>query len=341
MAGNLSIRVFAPGMLLLGLVLSGCVGYIQTVEQPGVPPTPVVQVTQGSVENPDIYVDPAEFQAALLQALNAQDTTRLALWMSDPFLTGTWRVDSAELRPAEALRALYTDQLGADSRLEVVEGADLTALMGDVDPLSLPPGEKNVVQAVLVSGWGRDGIDEALLFVTRQPDNQLAWRGYLRVAGGFSGARLGGIQAYQNDLLGIRFYLPPGTQVNPSISNQPGEEDLSIVAPAMPNGGHPGGASIIIKAADGRTTMQAYEDFKAQEGPGFNIRVGAVLQIEDAQGLIIDGLAGQDVNRQLFLVRGDRFYRIMFYPYSPESGSSYRQMLDIFATVINTLHFTK
>src|SRR5574338_566010 len=111
MARSLFTRIFAPGMLLLGLVLSDCSGYLQTVEETGAAPTPVVQVTQGSLENPDVYTDPAAFQVALLQALNARDTTRLALWMTDPFFTGVWRMEPAELHPAETLQTLYTDAL--------------------------------------------------------------------------------------------------------------------------------------------------------------------------------------------------------------------------------------
>ncbi len=93
--------------------------------------------------------------------------------------------------------------------------------MGGKDPLSILGGEAGVTHAFLVSGWGMDGLDEAVLFVSRQADNSLKWHGWMRVRGGFSGERLGGIQPYQNDALGFSLYLPKDFQVS-EFGCQPG-----------------------------------------------------------------------------------------------------------------------
>lgn len=79
----------------------------------------------------------------------------------------------SETSPADALKSLYAGQLGAENRLTLVEDADLKALMGGKDPLSIPRPEAGVTDAFLVTGWGTDGRDEAILFVARQPDNSL------------------------------------------------------------------------------------------------------------------------------------------------------------------------
>ena len=88
------------------------------------------------------------------------------------------------------MRDLFADQLRTDNRLELVKDADLKTLMGELDPLSLPRSEADVSEAVLVTGWGKDGRDEAILFIACAPDNNLKWYGYIKIAGGFSGARL-------------------------------------------------------------------------------------------------------------------------------------------------------
>ena len=127
-------------LLTTALALAGC-GLIQPVTKAGTAPTPVESFEQGGVDNPDVYVDPEAFQAALLQALVKQDTKKLRMWMTEPFLTGIWRADLSDLSTADALNALYANELGAENRLALVKGADLKALMGGKDPLSIPRSE--------------------------------------------------------------------------------------------------------------------------------------------------------------------------------------------------------
>ena len=222
-------------LLIAALVLSGCSTLIQPVTKSGTAPTPVVSVVQGGVENPAVYVDPAEFEDALLKAITARDREKLQMWMTEPFLTGTWRADLSDTAPVDALQSLYASELGADNQLSLLKDVDLKALMGGNDPLSIPRAEAGVVEAALISGWGQDGLDEAVLFIARRPDNSLKWHGWMRINGGFSGARFGGVKAYKNDALGFSVYLPKDYEIN-EIS----DHNISIVAPSVEGAGHPG-----------------------------------------------------------------------------------------------------
>ncbi len=236
---------------------------------------------------------------------------------------------------AEALKSLYSEQLGPESKLALVSDADLKALMGGNDPLSIPGSDAGVTEAFLVSGWGKDGLDEAILFIARQAADDLKWRGWMRVQGGFSGARLGGIQRYQNDLHGYSLYLPKGYQV----LDENADETL-LLAPGEGDPGMRGSAFIFVEPANSRTTEQVVEAFIAQQVPGLNISIGPAMDIEGSQALVVEGLPGQDPNRQLFMVHGDQLYHMTFVPDSPQAAG-YRQMLDIYAMVTNTFHLTK
>lgn len=331
------IKMFTLVLLVAALGFSGCVPLVQPPAAGEKAPTPVVQIEKGGVENPGVFVDPAEFRAALLQAIASSDTEKLQMWMTEPFLTGTWRADMSDTPPADALKELSAGELAHDATLALVKDADLKALMGGNDPLSIPRADAGVVDAFLVSGWGSDGRDEAVLFLSRQPDNSLKWQGWMRVKGGFSGARLGGAQPYQNDFHGYSLYVPKDYEIS-----SPNAEEVMIMAPGD---GHPGegraAAFIFVEPANDRTAEQAVEAVKAENGPGFNITVNTVLGIEDAQALVVSGIPGQDSNRQLFMVHNDRLFRILFVPDTPKVGMTYWQMEDLYAMLVNTFHFTQ
>lgn len=320
-------------LLVAALGLSGCSQYFQISSKSGTAPTPVVSEVKGGVDDPTVFVDPAAFRAAVLKALEARDGAQLQKWMTVPFLTGTWRADLSDTSPLEAVKALFAEELSASSSLSVVEGADLKALLGGKDPLSIPRSDAGVMDAFLVSGWGKDGKEEAILFVARQPDNSLKLNGWMVVKGGFSGARLGGVQLYQSDAHGFSLFLPKGYEVSTPAANY-------VVFLAPGEGPGRGGAYMYVDPANGRTAEQVVEAIKAEHGPGFNIAIDTVMGIEDAQALVVTGIPGQDSNRQLFMVHNDLLYHIVFSPDNPADGVPYQQMEDLYAMVVNTFHFT-
>ena len=103
--------------------------------------------------------------------------------------------------------------------------------------------EVGVVSTLVMTGWGKDGRDEAILFVARQADNSLKWHGWMVIKGGFSGARLGGLQPFKDDALGFSLYVPKDAQVTEPTANY-----VAIFGP-QGNGGQPGGAYMTIEPA--------------------------------------------------------------------------------------------
>ena len=333
-------RILPLLMLIPALVLSGCAPLVQPLTAVGAVPTPVIPGVEGEVDNPDIFVDPAYFLPALLQALASHDTGNLKQWMTDPFLVGTWRATRSETSPADALKSLYDDQLGADIKLELVKDADLKTLMGGIDPLSIPGSESGVMYAFLVAGWGMQGLDEAILFITMEAADNLKWHGWLQIKGGFSGARLGGVQPYKNDTLGFSLFVPKDYEV-PDSNTQTG----IFLAPGE---GHPtedrAGAIFSVEPANGRTAeqiaTQLAEKTKVEMGAGYTGAAITVMDIDGEPAYSVGGLPGQDVNRQLFIVHQDLLYTLMFIPDSTRAAA-YSQMEDLYAMIVNTFHFIK
>jgi len=322
---------FCPLFLLTtALLLSGCGMQVQPVATGAPALTPVVTLVDDSEQNPNIFVDPAVLQDALLQALAAGDIEQLQMWMTDPVLTGWWRGELTDEAPADAVK-LLAEQLGPDSNVTLVEDADLQSLMGGKDPLSIPREEAGVTNAFLVSGWGEDGLDEAILFISRQADDNVKWHGWMVVQGGFSGARLGGLQPYTDEANGYSLFLPKDYGVTVQSASQ-----VAI----FPQGeaGDPGGAWISVEPANGRSAEQIVEAVKA-ELPDFEFPPDTAMGIEDAQALVVSGLPGQDSTRQLFMVRNDKLYHITFTPDDPQLGEPYRQMENLYAMIVNTFHF--
>lgn len=315
------------------LILTGCAPLIQPMTSSGTAPTPVISIEKGGVENPNVFVDPADFEIALLKALNAHDTEKLQMWMTEPFLTGMWRSDLTGTSPVDSIESLYADQISKENHLAPIKDADIKALMGGKDPISIPSSEAGVTDAFLVNGWGKDGRDEAILFVTRKADNSLKWLGWMVIKGGFSGARLGGIQSYKDDTHGYSLYLPKGYGVTPQTDSQ-----VAIFPQGERN---PGGAWISVEPANGNTAEQVVEGVKTDLGSGFNVSIGTVLDIESTQALVVNGIPGQDPNLQLFMVHGGMLYHITFTPDDPQAVDAYRQMEDLYAMIVNTFHFTK
>ena len=330
-------------MLLLtaALVLSGCSTFIQPVTKSGTAPTPVESFGEPGVDNPDVYVDLAAFKDALLKAITAREREKLQMWMTDPFLTGTWRADLSDTPPVDALQSLYASELGADHPLSLVKDVDLTALMGDSDPLSIPRAEAGVVETALVSGWGQNGLDEAVLFIARQPDNSLKWHGWMRINGGFSGARFGGVEIYQNDILGFSVYLPKDYAVN-----EYSDQGVSINGPNVEGAGHPGGASIQVEPANGRTAeavaQQTYTGTKESLGKwGNNVYITPV-GMDGTTAFVVTGIPSQSMQRELFMVHNDLLYHFYFHPDEPQQAPiSYNQMENLYAMITNTFTFTK
>ena len=112
-----------------------------------------------------------------------------------------------------------------------------------------------------------------------------------------------------------------------------------VINPINSPGDIPGDAwvSIYAEAAAGRTAAQVADAEIAAVGEGFNITRTDIV-VDGAQGVMVDGLPGQDSNRQVFIVNNAKLYRIMFAPWTPNIDA-YPQLEELYKTVIQTLHF--
>jgi hypothetical protein len=299
-------------------------------------------VTQAPTEAVNAYVGPftdAEtLVPAVLQALMDRDTEKLMTVMRSDFMTCYWRADGAPSDPAYAVQEIYDQFWGEDVHLEWVKDADLQALMGGADPLSCGYSNRRMEQAVLISGFGKDGRDEFALTLARDDDNSLRWAGWIRFKGGISGARLGGNQHYVNDKLGISFYVPKDYEIQLTEDGR-----VLIIAPGpseRPPFEERAAALVETQPANGRTVQEVADQVKADAGPGFN-ETTTMMGLDKAPAIVFDGLPGQDPNRQLFVVYNDLLYHITFAPNNPLNGADYVQMEDLYAMMINTFHFTK
>jgi hypothetical protein len=335
-----TIHIFTPILLIFALFLSSCAQAIQPVMTNENVPTPATTDPVEVVDNPDTFADPEAFLPALIQALNAHDTQKLQQWMTNPFLESTWRFDQSEISPDEAIYFLYADHLGTENKLVLVKNVDLKTLMGGIDPLSIPGSESGVMYAYLVSGWGKYERDEAILFITMEPADELKWHGWMQIPGGFSGSRLGGIQAYTDDALGFSVFVPKDHE-----TLHANDTEVMILAPGE---GHPSddraAAFIFVEPADGRTAEQVAnaiaKDNTAVMGPGWTGGDITELEIEGEPAYSVGGLTGQDINRRVYVVHNDQLYWMMFVPDNPQAAA-YLQMLDLYAMIINTFHFTR
>jgi hypothetical protein len=89
-----------------------------------------------------------------------------------------------------------------------------------------------------------------------------------------------------------------------------------VINPNAAPGDVPGDAwaFIQVEGAQGRTAEQAAEAQITAAGPGFNITRMSIM-VDSEVAYIIDGLPGQDPNRQVFIVHNDRLYTITFAPW--------------------------
>ncbi len=337
---NQPIRIILFVLVIFTTALSGCAPLAQSNTAQGAVPTPLASEVPGEVDVTDSFVDPTVFLPALIEALDNHDTANLQKWMTDTFLVGTWRGYQVYESSVDALDKLYTGQLGEVRKLEVVKDVDLKTLMGGIDPLSIPSEESGVMYAYLVSGWGMDAKDEAILFIMMDAADNLKWQGWMQIKGGFSGTRLGGIQYFENKPLGISMYLPKVDEVAEST-------DISLLVMGT-GAGHMSesraGVIINVEPANQRTAEQVVtklvEETLQVMGAGYTGGNTTVLDIEGNQAYAVDGLPGQDVNRRMYIVHNDLLYSFMFVPDSAKAAA-YNQMEDMYAMIVNTLHFIK
>ena len=309
--------------LLLSLLASACA--------PALPPVPGSGAVPES--SPSAFTELATFQAALLQAIQSSDQMELEQLMTENFTSGWWRGEMGDLSRADALRELYSDQLGSPGKVGTAANVDLKALMGGTDPLGILRPEVGVVNTLVMTGWGKDGEDEAILFIARQPDRSLRWAGTMVIMGGFTSPQTGGVQLLVNALQGYQVYLPLGFEVT-----WPNPTEIYIVAPQGTEGER-GRADITVEPAGGRTVEQVVEQLKPNLLTDVASQTPTIFGLDTDPAVVFDRVPSQDLMRVLFVVHEDRLYRMNFYPQDDAQPTAYAQMRNAYAVITNTFKF--
>ena len=108
---------------------------------------------------------------------------------------------------------------------------------------------------------------------------------------------------------------------------------------STPGGDMPGDAwmSVNIESAANHTATQIADEQIASVGTGFNIdRID--IMVDGEQGIVIDGLPGQDSTRKVLVVHNDRLYTLMFTPWYPNATDP-TPLEHLYAMAIETFHF--
>jgi hypothetical protein len=117
---------------------------------------------------------------------------------------------------------------------------------------------------------------------------------------------------------------------------RPNPEEIALVVGSLLDVSNPR-AYIVVGAAEGHTTEQAADAIVA-DFPGFEIaRSDATIGGHEA--VVLDGVPGQDISRQVVVVRGDRLVHLTFVPASEDAGKVYAQMEELYQIVVNSLRF--
>lgn len=319
-------KIFFLLMVLLSLLVAGgCAPQSGTI-------LPLPETGSTTEPEPGTLQAATPIEEQVLQALNTRDAAAIQALMGDSFMLGWWRGEISDYAPSDAVPVLLNNHLSSGAQIASAPQVDFQSFLGGLDPSTIPSPTVDLKKTLLVTGWGEDGEDEAILFLANAPDGRPYWHGALEIQGGFTSPETGGVQALNHETAGYSFYYPKGYEAN----NLP---DGALVILAPPNTeGHRERLFIKVDEAGGKDVQQIADELRA-EFPGFDIPA-TVMGIDGEQAIVLDKLPGQDLNRRLLIVHEGRLYSLMFVPDDAEKVEAHQQMKRLYATVINTFHFT-
>lgn len=167
--------------------------------------------------------DPAfGFKQSLLLALTPpRDYTNLPTYMGDHFEIIHWYGGFDAFAPADMVNILSDSYLPPGQTLTFEENADYNSLIGDSPYLLYP----FAADFWYTTGWGIDGMDEAIILIAQNADGSYYWYGLLYAAGGFG----------QEDVVPVGVWQPlPGTMcadLMADVSEELGRTDAVLNDP--------------------------------------------------------------------------------------------------------------
>jgi hypothetical protein len=118
----------------------------------------------------------------------------------------------------------------------------------------------------------------------------------------------------------------------------PNESEIMLIKGSMVNVEEPS-AHIEVKPAEGLTLEQVADQIAADYAiPGMEVK-RTVLTIGGEPAIMLDGLSGQDPNRQVVVIHGERLYHFYFAPMVAKESDVYKKVEALYQTVIKSFTF--
>jgi hypothetical protein len=116
---------------------------------------------------------------------------------------------------------------------------------------------------------------------------------------------------------------------------RPNPEETVLVVGSLLDVSNP---RLYIKVTDAReSTLEQTVDAVVADFPGFEIsRSSATIGGQNA--IVLDGVPGQDISRQIVIVRDGRMYQFTFVPASEDAGEIYTRMEELYKMVVDSLN---
>lgn len=172
----ISVVIF---MLISAILLSSCGGGSDTPAAEEVVAEPTPTFTPDPKLNLDVFME------VLIESLENRDYVTLEQLIGTPFSLATVGSGSSSLPAAEVVKRLESKLLPEANTPVFLPDADLAPILGDKAPTSMGPALE-VVRILYSQGWGEDGKGEAVLYVSKLPDNTFAWYGMAIAREGFN-----------------------------------------------------------------------------------------------------------------------------------------------------------
>lgn len=173
-------------------------------------------------------------------------------------------------------------------------------------------------------------ITESFQFIGIEPDAKL-------VAGPECPETAEGLVLYTNVEDGFCLLLPEKYAVDDTLVTDNGGTETAVYVESLMNTAEPR-LFITVEPANGRSLEEVTTE-KQEAFADFEVMFSFGYMLDGVPANQFDQLPGQDLNRQVVLVRNDRFYTLTFVPDDPAMGDVYTEMQTLYDTVMDSFSF--
>lgn len=148
-----------------------------------------------------------------------------------------------------------------------------------------------------------------------------------------------GTTLFTNGEDGYCLLLPDGYAVDDSLTTDNGGAETAVYVDSLMDAAHPR-LFITVEEANGRT-LEAVTTAKQEEFADFDLSYSFGLMLDGVPANQFEQLPGQDLSRQVVLVKDGRLYTLTFTPDDPAAGDAYSDMQILYETVLNSFSFLR